>query len=687
VHPREALRDLATPWSAGLCPTGRAWADVATATDTAHAQAICSARGQCDHRRGQCVCDALFEGKSCQRMRCPLDCSGHGECVHMQNAAAEAGSYPGLYRYSQHWDAKMIHGCKCDQGWGGFDCSQRICPRGDDPMTGGQTRPEMLLRCSYSPTDPSVVFRLSMNGQLSRVIRASASAADLRNAIESIPGIGTVGVVIESVTGTVPTICDDSNGNGLATAVVRMGFMHIQGRAPVLMLHHEDGRILDGMLSNKIVLASGGESLNRDGDTTVFISTDGTVENRECSGRGLCLETGDCQCFPGFGSSDYNGGVGRTNNCGHVINGESSVTACPGGRGGLPVCSGHGTCSGSPQWQCTCDEGFYGGDCSHRSCPTGRAWFDQPTTADDRAHAEVECSNMGLCDRLTGMCKCREGFSGAACQQMDCPSTQETVADTTFPLRRTSRTVVCSGHGQCLSMRQLAHNHYANGVPSPQTYGGVANDPATWDADQLRGCLCDEGWMGHDCSTRMCPFGNDPSNDHMVGQEQQAELQSLVCTELTGPSTLELTFRGFTTRAISSSASAADVKAELEALDSIGRVDVSFLSGATQACSGGGTTMTVQFRTEHGDLPPITATSADVAAVTIAASATEERQGNTESIECNGRGVCDRETGACKCFPGWSASDGEGNEGLGADCGHQNIYLPVDRGVVFPELT
>ena len=28
-----------------------------------------------------------------------------------------------------------------------------------------------------------------------------------------------------------------------------------------------------------------------------------------------------------------------------------------------------------------------------------------------------ECSNMGLCDSDTGKCKCRDGFTGNACQR------------------------------------------------------------------------------------------------------------------------------------------------------------------------------------------------------------------------------------------------------------------------------
>lgn len=37
--------------------------------------------------------------------------------------------------YTSAWDADILHGCVCDPGWTGFDCSQLECPRGDDPLT------------------------------------------------------------------------------------------------------------------------------------------------------------------------------------------------------------------------------------------------------------------------------------------------------------------------------------------------------------------------------------------------------------------------------------------------------------------------------------------------------------------------------------------------------------------------
>ncbi|RYY69276.1 hypothetical protein EON63_23860 [archaeon] len=84
-------------------------------------------------------------------------------------------------------------------------------------------------------------------------------------------------------------------------------------------------------------------------------------------------------------------------------------------------CSGHGVCRPSVAGSCQCFPGYIGVDCSLRLCPSGKAWVDLPS-ADDIAHAEyAECSNMGTCDRSTGLCRCREGFTGAACDMSECP--------------------------------------------------------------------------------------------------------------------------------------------------------------------------------------------------------------------------------------------------------------------------
>lgn len=178
----------------------------------------------------------------------------------------------------------------------------------------------------------------------------------------------------------------------------------------------------------------------------------------------------------------------------------------------LGDCNGHGSCDTTNK-KCDCFEGwgaadditlYKSADCSQRVCPAGKAWVDVPTSA-STAHFEAECSNQGLCDRSTGLCRCFSGFSGDACQRSACPND-------------------CSGHGKCVSISQMASE--TNAVPvgdNLQTYGGDESG-TTWDENKIYGCVCDSTWtvgledtetqeplwFGPDCSLKHCPTGDDP---------------------------------------------------------------------------------------------------------------------------------------------------------------------------------
>ena len=379
------------------------------------------------------------------------------------------------------------------------------------------------------------------------------------------------------------------------------------------------------------------------------------------------------------------------------------------------------------------------GDCSRRSCPLGRAWFDAPS-APNTAHALAECSNKGTCLRASGRCACQEMFEGEACERMTCPGSDGEDGRE------------CSGHGQCLSMAELAPlARTALGDPAPTTYGADPNNALTWDARKVRGCLCDAGWQGYDCAERSCPRGNDITLLE-ADPARLDELQYLRC-ELADPSaalpgaatvTFALCFRGACTPALAFSASAAEVQDALEALPTVGRVDVTFSRNAVanspdHFCLPAPYSQQVyfQFHTEHGDLPPLRVamdeasfnveTGAYSAALGFLSSqlvfsggspardygngalappnpmfgqpppaefryvpapdyglgirALELIKGASGSDECSARGICDRELGECKCFLGFGASDGDRRPGPVGDCGWREPVLAA-RGSV-----
>lgn len=136
--------------------------------DTAHDYMECSNKGLCDRKSGECECLPGYDGTACQRASCPSktatgssggsrgtsattktgvfggksafsgtssvtpqigECSGHGTCETIEEIANfDHGNIYSL------WDKESTMGCKCDAGYGGPDCSERMCKYGIDPL-------------------------------------------------------------------------------------------------------------------------------------------------------------------------------------------------------------------------------------------------------------------------------------------------------------------------------------------------------------------------------------------------------------------------------------------------------------------------------------------------------------------------------------------------------------------------
>lgn len=102
--------------------------------DEAHFSAECSNKGLCNHRTGTCDCFPGYTGPGCEITDCPRStsgktCHGHGICAP---AFSKLGEMYGM------WDKEKTFKCECDQGYGGPDCSQRMCAIGPDPVKHNQ---------------------------------------------------------------------------------------------------------------------------------------------------------------------------------------------------------------------------------------------------------------------------------------------------------------------------------------------------------------------------------------------------------------------------------------------------------------------------------------------------------------------------------------------------------------------
>lgn len=124
------------------CPQGKSWFSFPSEDNKAHGYSECSDMGQCNRSTGTCDCAWGFSGAACQHIKCPglpVPCHGNGECLSMETLAnsGKVNGNPVQYSYGRNpndplaWDFDQMQGCLCSQGWEGYDCSLKSCPRGD----------------------------------------------------------------------------------------------------------------------------------------------------------------------------------------------------------------------------------------------------------------------------------------------------------------------------------------------------------------------------------------------------------------------------------------------------------------------------------------------------------------------------------------------------------------------------
>eukprot|EP00353_Schmidingerella_taraikaensis_P014053 CAMPEP_0185578676 /NCGR_PEP_ID=MMETSP0434-20130131/13078_1 /TAXON_ID=626734 ORGANISM="Favella taraikaensis, Strain Fe Narragansett Bay" /NCGR_SAMPLE_ID=MMETSP0434 /ASSEMBLY_ACC=CAM_ASM_000379 /LENGTH=336 /DNA_ID=CAMNT_0028196531 /DNA_START=26 /DNA_END=1036 /DNA_ORIENTATION=- len=274
-----------------MCKEGLAWVDGSQANP--HSWAECSNKGICDRETGECVCYDQYDGAACERSVCPNDCSGHGTCEYIH----ELGDWD-----STNWDYWKIQGCKCDGDWTGTDCSQRICPWGDDPLTiptsllGDEWTITITHNGSYAHTAEMNLEIVDLHGTTHRsrpfnhsnkVTGTLLSSADWENLLLDIPAI-------RAVTGTAVT-------ETVADTTYTYVFQLVAPlRLTDLRVSWGDSCTVAGCYPLRAPMdpADGHDMLT----VTKAITTNAETlaESAECSNRGICdYDTGMCQCFEG----------------------------------------------------------------------------------------------------------------------------------------------------------------------------------------------------------------------------------------------------------------------------------------------------------------------------------------------------------------------------------------------------
>lgn len=364
-------------WSGGdcserVCPMGRSWFSYPSKDNVAHFNyATCGDMGVCDKTTGKCQCRPGFYGEACEYMACgggvENPCSGHGTCMSMAQLAlwSNKNGDSTLYTYGSDpnnpktWDYDRVHGCKCDEGFSGYDCSLIDCVSGDDPGTYNDHSEVQLIQCRATSGNFSLSFR-----QFSTpILPYDITAAQLEAELSALPTIGSArvyfsyegppppGVLEEmplprtvsegapawynftsgnvsvpvappftynSTSHTVNYITGSTLCHADGTQIAMVEFTHTHGDLPAIQSNTE---FLIDSASTSGFLGSGKIRVLQNGQQVFGIkSIKGTTETDFCNNRGICNQkTGLCECFPAWTSSDgaRQGKAGFSGDCGY----------------------------------------------------------------------------------------------------------------------------------------------------------------------------------------------------------------------------------------------------------------------------------------------------------------------------------------------------------------------------------
>lgn len=288
-------------WEAYPSEHGVARSRAKNGWDEGHFYRECSNKGVCNRGTGTCECFAGYEGEGCTRTKCLNDCSGHGKC---KRAVDIDSTYAA-------WDAYKSQQCVCDGGYTGVDCSLRVCPSGDDPVTRmddkneiqkfGVANPAFIMTKGLTAKAVEAFFALEYTTELGEKFTTRSidflhhDVANLvEDALESLPN-----KVIEDVE---VSLAQNGDGNPREVSVT---FAHNSGDIPMLKARYEwyinEGGGVAYVSRNK---ADGSFSSTPKG-LTISSIINGNKENDVCSNRGICdYTTGLCKCFGGFTDFD-----------------------------------------------------------------------------------------------------------------------------------------------------------------------------------------------------------------------------------------------------------------------------------------------------------------------------------------------------------------------------------------------
>jgi hypothetical protein len=362
------------------CPYELAWVDVGTDTDDAHYYAECANKGICDRKTGICKCFDGYDGKGCRRSVCPNDCSGHGTCEYIDELIEDVehkrtknynagGRVKSDYSETNSlgftqvtgntynlWDHHKIQGCQCDANYEGPDCSDRTCPRGDDPLT------TQINSNLYSTNVMRQVLYLGEGTSGGATNPANDGTDEFTLTYYDLyGGKWTTQEIVIAAT-------DDATAANIQTAL----------------------RDLPNKVMAGVQVYPTDDALTQFGEAIAYITKD-RITHVDASGHaagtdflyGFVIEFAD---QPGTTGLQY------------LLECDTEDTVNSADNGYQPLSEGFSTASVCDVWEWTKHNTVYN---------------------KGRTQENAVCSNRGLCDSSTGDCKCFSGYRGLACQEQE----------------------------------------------------------------------------------------------------------------------------------------------------------------------------------------------------------------------------------------------------------------------------
>jgi hypothetical protein len=369
-----------------------------------------------------------------------------------------------------NWDADKIQGCVCDFGWEGYDCSKRSCPKGrnpSDPNSQYAKEETFYLQCQAN----SGYFSLLVMGHYTEPVPFDADPGYMKKALENLPNVGKVKIVISSSSFNLPQVCDPSS-----VVTTEIHFLDYFGKRPPLFVSRNSSKTRQWPSASQFLSLHGDEPILRFNTRytltcpschgcsgNVFFSYKSSISAAvpitSTNGTGLMKQavlsltdfkksnwpdlsvsishTGGSNrlCSPGV-STDFT--IHLYSKIGNIegLNLIDASTAAGNitldnnmGNGTIFECSNQGVCDYSTGI-CNCGQLQLGGKFQFRAISSNGqqrvgtrgdcGFLDPPLTSCLISNLDA-CNGRGECSNITHQCTCFGDWTGLTCNFRSCP--------------------------------------------------------------------------------------------------------------------------------------------------------------------------------------------------------------------------------------------------------------------------